>query len=142
MKPVNTIGIKINNQNDTNTKMYNDTDINNNDNNNDNNDKSNIQINISNEFEKIESINKLNSSQIRPQYDFYKDFEMKENIEKKLVQNNSTQDIDELNMMLNLFPIINDNIRSNIQLSVDIYKKINNFDINYVHNCINEKMKK
>ena len=66
---------------------------------------------------------------------------MRENIEKSVVQNNLSQEVDELNMMLNSFPIINDNIRANIKLSVEIYKKINNFDINYVHNCIDEKIK-
>ena len=103
------------------------------------NNENDIQINLSNEFEKIESVNKLSSNNFEPQYDFYKDFEMRENIEKNEVQNNSNQDIDELNMMLNSFPIINDNIRANIQLSVEIYKKINNFDIKYVHNSIDLK---
>ena len=141
MKPVNTIGVKINNEKDTNMYIDNDKEKNVNSEN-----KSDIELNLSNEFKKIESINKLNHTQIKPQFDFYKDFEMRENIEKTIIQNNPNQynsnEVDELNMMLNSFPIINDNIRANIQLSVEIYKKINNFDINYVHNCIDEKTKK
>ena len=134
MKPINTIDIK-NNKKDTIMNMDKEKIVN-------DDNKSDIELNLSNEFKKIESINKLNSSQIKPQFDFYKDFEMIENIEKTTIKNNSNQNIDELNMMLNSFPIINDNIRANIQLSVEIYKKINNFDINYVHNCIDEKTKK
>lgn len=135
MKPVNTIDVKINNQKDTNMYIDKEKDVN-------SENKSDIELNLSNEFKKIESINKLNHTQIKPQFDFYKDFEIRENIEKTIIQNNPNQEVDELNMMLNSFPIINDNIRANIQLSVEIYKKINNFDINYVHNCIDEKTKK
>ena len=43
--------------------------------------------------------------------------------------------------MLNSFPIINDSLRANIILSIEIYKKINNFEMNYVHGIINEKQK-
>ena len=113
-----------------------------------------IPVNFSNEFEKIETIDKINQNQIKPQFDFYKDFEMRENLEKDLEKTNTNlntnsindeninENINEMNMMLNSFPIINENIRANIQLSVEIYKKINNFEINYIHNIINEKTNK
>ena len=104
MKPVN-----INTNTNTNTNTDNQKE-------NIETNNSDKQINLSNEFDKIESINKLNSDKIRPQFDFYKDFEMRENIEKTVDQNNSSQDINEINMLLNSFPIINDNIRTNIQL--------------------------
>jgi len=35
----------------------------------------------------------------------------------------------------------NNNLRFNIKLSLAIYKKLNNFDHNYIHHFINEKSK-
>ena len=107
----------------------------------------NKQININNnEFEKIESMNGSEVQQIKPQFDFYKDFEMRELLEKNSTEsnlNNENEDKDKnINMMLNSFPIINDNLRANILLSIEIYKKINNFEMTYVHEIINEKTKK
>ena len=37
--------------------------------------------------------------------------------------------------------IFNDNLRSNIKLSLSIYKKLNNFEHNYIHKIINDKIK-
>ena len=117
-----------------------------NESNNISNEKNDLKKNYPNEFEKIESINKIQTQtqtqtqteQIKPQFDFYKDFEMRELLEKNTESNlnNESKEID-IEMMLNSFPIINDNLRANIKLSVEIYKKINNFDINYVHDVIN-----
>jgi hypothetical protein len=47
-----------------------------------------------------------------------------------------------MDMITNSLPFINDNIRANIKLSIEIYKKINNFDINYIHSTIESKSKK
>lgn len=77
-------------------------------------------------------------NKINPQFDFYKDFEIKDSMVKEN-QNISNINTDESTMMLNSFPIINENLRINILLSVEIYKKINNFDINYVHEMLREK---
>ncbi len=101
-----------------------------------------IQINSLNEFEKLESNDKLSLNQFKPQFDFYKEFEMRDIIENNSSNNEIQQDEKEIDLMLNSFPIINDNIRANIQLSIEIYKKINNFDINYLHEIISEKTKK
>jgi hypothetical protein len=35
--------------------------------------------------------------------------------------------------------IFNDNLRKNIKLSLLIYKKLNNFDHNYIHKFFNDK---
>ncbi len=112
-----------------------------------------------NEFDKIESIANTNVNtntnpitntevpQIKPQFDFYKDFEMRELLEKNSPESNSNlnnkeYEEKEIEMMLGSFPIINDNLRANILLSVEIYKKINNFEMTYVHEIVNEKTKK
>lgn len=101
-----------------------------------------IKVNSTNQLEKIESFNNSFQNQIKPQFDFYKDFEMREIIENNLPKKESELDTKEIDLMLNSFPLINDNIRANIQLSIEIYKKINNFDVNYIHEVINEKSKK
>ena len=51
----------------------------------------------------------------------------------------SKNNTDETTMMLDSFPIINENLRTNILLSIEIYKKIIDFDINYVHNILKEQ---
>ena len=88
-------------------------------------------------------VNLLNE-QSNTNFDFYKDFEMREFIEEKsgkieessLDKTNLNNEDTQIEMMLESFPIINDNLRANILLGVEIYKKINNFEINYVHNII------
>jgi hypothetical protein len=101
------------------------------------------------------SINNLQPNQLAKNFDFDKDFEMREifdlnsDVEPKNIENNfSPSDIQnpniqnskskELEIMLNSLPFINENIRSNISLSIEIYKKLNNFDYNYIHEIINE----
>jgi hypothetical protein len=37
--------------------------------------------------------------------------------------------------------ILNDNLRKNIKLSLIIYKKLNNFEHNYIRNILNDKSK-
>ena len=37
--------------------------------------------------------------------------------------------------------IFNDNLRKNIKLSLLIYKKLNNFEHNYIHTILNDKSK-
>ena len=37
--------------------------------------------------------------------------------------------------------IFNDNLRKNIKLSLLIYKKLNNFEHNYIHKIFNDKSK-
>lgn len=110
--------------------------------NNQSNNQHNNQPNNQNEFEKIESINIIQKEQLKPQFDFYKDFEMREILEKNTNEPNLNNENKEIEMMLNSFPIINDNLRANILLSIEIYKKINNFEMNYIHNIIDEKTKK
>jgi hypothetical protein len=97
----------------------------------------NEQVNLSNEQYK-------QNEQFNTNFDFYKDFEMREFIEEKsgkieessLDKTNLNNEDKQIEMMLESFPIINDNLRANILLGVEIYKKINNFEINYVHNII------
>lgn len=82
----------------------------------------------------------------------YKHFELRETLEKtKNSQQNvgnfsqdgltpqiNTEQIDD---MIRTLPFMNDNIRINIKLSIEIYKQLNNFDHNYIHEVINEKSK-
>ena len=77
-------------------------------------------------------------NKINPQFDFYKDFEIKDLLLKEN-PNVSKNNTDETTMMLDSFPIINENLRTNILLSIEIYKKIIDFDINYVHNMLKEQ---
>ena len=37
--------------------------------------------------------------------------------------------------------VFNDNLRKNIKLSLLIYKKLNNFEHNYIHKLFNDKSK-
>lgn len=97
-----------------------------------------------NEFEKTNKLNNL--QQLSTDFDFYKDFELKEMLESKELESNNSinylesEKNDELNNMINSLPLINDNIRENINLSIEIYKKLNNFDHKYIHKIINEKL--
>ena len=105
-------------------------------------------------------MNNLNSSQPL-QFDIFRDFELREIIEKtkstqssQLSQFNTNIDtnniskqlepneIEEMNNMVRTLPFINDNIRTNIKLGIEIYKQLNNFDRNYIHSIINEKSTK
>jgi len=98
-------------------------------------------------------MNNLNSSQLQ-QFDIFKDFELREIIEKKKSQQSETNpdsksssqlepnEIDEMNNMIRTLPFMNDNIRTNIKLGIEIYKQLNNFDRNYIHTIINENSTK
>jgi hypothetical protein len=91
------------------------------------------------------------------QFDISRDFDLRETIEKKSSvsdeSNNTTKQIesslnndtnhnDELNKMVSTLPFMNDSIRSNIKLLIEIYKQLNNFDRYYIHSIINENSTK
>lgn len=101
---------------------------------------SNLNIK-SNQNQNNTDINIYDSENIEPQFDFYKDFEIKESIQKNK-SNSKNEHNNELNIIINSFPTINDNLRTNILFSVEIYKKIKNFDIDYIHDVINKHNKK
>lgn len=95
-------------------------------------------------------MNDLNTSQPL-QFDISKDFELRETIEKTKssnIDNTQTQtqplgteqidQIEQMDNMVRTLPFINDNIRTNIKLGIEIYKQLNNFDRNYIHTIINE----
>ena len=92
-------------------------------------------------------MNDLNTSQPL-QFDISKDFELRETIEKTKsanldinnIQSNQlgTEQIEQMDNMVRTLPFINDNIRTNIKLGIEIYKQLNNFDRNYIHTIINE----
>lgn len=101
---------------------------------------------MSNNNESIKYNNPNNSeiNQILNNFDFYKDFELKDKLNSEETLNSSNQfnpleSENELNNIISSLPLINDNIRTNINLSIEIYKKLNNFDHKYIHNIINEK---
>jgi len=94
-------------------------------------------------------INDLNTSQPL-QFDISKDFELRETIEKTkssntdnfdniLSKQHDTEQLEQMDNMVRTLPFINDNIRTNIKLGIQIYKQLNNFDRNYIHKIINEK---
>jgi hypothetical protein len=99
------------------------------------------------DFEQMIKLNQLQPNQFAPQFDIYKDFELREVIEKTN-QSSSSQstsglssndlDIDQLNQMVQTLPFVNDNIRANLKFGMEIYKQLNNFDRIYIHNIINE----
>jgi len=92
-------------------------------------------------------MNDLNTSQPL-QFDISKDFELRETIEKTKSSNTGidnipskqlgTEQIEQMDNMVRTLPFINDNIRTNIKLGIEIYKQLNNFDRNYIHTIINE----
>lgn len=109
-------------------------------------------------------MNDLNSSQPLQQLQFeniLRDFELRENIEKPITSNSTQQseikselksqnkevklselnNINDIDNMIRTLPFMNDNIRTNIKLGIEIYKQLNNFDRNYIHKVINEKSK-
>lgn len=100
-------------------------------------------------------LNSLQPNQLSMHFDFDKDFELREifDANSEIEHNEQIEQIGngqenyetfinsksaELEKMIYSLPYINDNIRSNISLSIEIYKKLNNFDYNYIHEIINE----
>lgn len=97
-------------------------------------------------------MNDLNSTQpISGPLDFnniYRDFELRETLEKtkssnsnELAQSQEQITVEQMDDMIRTLPFMNDNIRANIKLGIEIYKQLNNFDHNYIHGVINEKSK-
>jgi hypothetical protein len=125
----------------------------------------NTNINPSQLTQQINNLNISNNilqpNQLSAQFDFYKDFELREmmgvsdmepnlkpntdsNIESNIQSQINLNDVGEhipksadLENMINSLPYINDNLRSNIILSMELYKKLNNFDHNYIHEYFN-----
>ena len=54
--------------------------------------------------------------------------------------NNFLMDEQSVNSFQSLI-IFNDNLRKHIKLSLSIYKKLNNFEHNYIHTLLNDKSK-
>ena len=52
--------------------------------------------------------------------------------------NNSLLDEQSVNSFQSMI-VFNDNLRKNIKLSLLIYKKLNNFEHNYIHKFFNDK---
>ena len=96
-------------------------------------------------------MNDLNTSQPL-QFDISKDFELRETIEKTKSTNTDLdnlqskqlgfEQIEQMDNMVRTLPFINDNIRTNIKLGIEIYKQLNNFDRYYIHTIINENSTK
>ena len=102
-------------------------------------------------------MNDLNSSQpisgsgLLDFNNIYRDFELRETLVKtktphsnELTQSYKSEEqinIEQMDNMIRTLPYMNDNIRANIKLGIEIYKQLNNFDRNYIHEVINEKSK-
>lgn len=86
------------------------------------------------------------------QFDIFKDFELRETIEKTKSKTTTLHDtqlkqlepneIGQMDEMIRTLPFINDNIRTNIKLGIQIYKQLNNLERNYIHTIINENSTK
>lgn len=94
------------------------------------------------------NISNSEQQKIKPQFDVYKDFEMREllddntssiDLNVQINSSNTKNEDNQMDMILKSFPVLNDNLRANILLSIEIYKKINNFDSKYIHEFINSK---
>jgi len=79
-------------------------------------------------------------------FDINRAFELRNTFEKTESNNNiqggEINDIYKMNEMVSTLPLMNDNIRTNIKLGIEIYKQLKNFDRNYIHSIINEKSTK
>lgn len=80
-------------------------------------------------------------------FDITKAFELRDTIEKSKLNNsneinnihqNQSDHTEQLNDVIRSLPLMNDNIRLNIKLGIEIYKQLNNFDRNNIHSKINE----
>ena len=81
----------------------------------------------------------------------YKHFELRDILEKtktsqseervQLAQSTEQLTVEQMDDMIRTLPYMNDNIRANIKMGIEIYKQLNNFDRNYIHEVINEKSK-
>jgi hypothetical protein len=82
-------------------------------------------------------------------FDINRAFELRKTFEKSKISdsnennNNNVQpvelsQIEQLDNMVRNLPFMNDNIRTNIKLGIEIYKQLNNFDRYYIHSIINE----
>lgn len=88
------------------------------------------------------------------QFDIFKDFELREVIEKNnknLNEQNALNKIEpgkninylsDMENMIKTLPYINDNIRYNIKFGLAIYKELNNFEQKYIHSIIYENSTK
>lgn len=52
--------------------------------------------------------------------------------------NKTNSDVDPMETLIN----VNNSLRANIRLGLAIYKKLNNFDHNYIHELFNEEITK
>jgi hypothetical protein len=105
------------------------------------------QVNNTNKTSNNTTNNDLTTTNLRigSKFDIYDDFSQRETLENK--QNvktggtSTTSDNLDTDAMINNLYMLNNSIRANIGLSLAIYKKINNFDHNYIHNYANQKSK-
>jgi hypothetical protein len=63
-----------------------------------------------------------------------------DNLQNKPITDNFLLDEQSANSFQSLI-IFNDNLRKHIKLSLSIYKKLNNFEHNYIRNILNDKSK-
>jgi hypothetical protein len=63
-----------------------------------------------------------------------------DNLQNKPITDNFLLDEQSANSFQSLI-IFNDNLRKHIKLSLSIYKKLNNFEHNYIHTLLNDKNK-
>lgn len=80
-------------------------------------------------------------------FDISRAFELRDTFEKSKssesnhitnIQQSELNHTEQLNDVVRTLPYMNDNIRTNIRLGIEIYKKLNNFDRYYIHSIINE----
>lgn len=95
-------------------------------------------------------MSELNTSQPL-QFDILRDFELRSLIERTDDEKKNKESeknildpnvMEQLDNMIRTLPYINDNIRKNIGLGIEIYKQLNNFDHNYIHSVIDENSTK
>lgn len=97
-----------------------------------------LQFDMSRDFELWKAFKESEQSEQPEQSEQFKQLETKttnDMVQSKQLEPNQTE---QFNNMIRTLPFINNNIRTNIKLGIEIYKQLNNFDRNYIHTIINE----
>ena len=97
----------------------------------------------------------MNNSKYTDNFDIFNDFSNHDklrNVESVNINTQQRRDLGDVNrrnedsekfpskeILVESLPMLNNDIRRNIKLSIAIFKKLNNFEHNYIHDFFNDK---